>query len=424
MKPTIHVKQSSPLIDASLEICITNLSPGKVVKLKAEMRNNLGTLWESFAEFIADDKGEVNLATAQPITGSYRTPDVTGLFWSMIPVSNAEPMKRTPFKPLETKLTLMRKQEILTETIIIRNVISPKVDRVPIRERGLVGTFFCHAMSQSLPTIIVLGGSEGGLVESNAALLASHGYNTLALAYFGIEDLPKELVNIPLDYVETAIDWLTDHPKVDLSKLGVFGTSKGGELALLSASIFPAIKAVVGYVPSGVVYPGIGQAALGVSSWQYKGESFPFAYGEVPKEVTREIEYARHRGEPISWRKTYHCWAKGEKHAEIAVEDIEGPILLISGGDDQLWPADLLAEKMITGLKEYNHPYDYEHRNFPKAGHAFAIPGLPTSQSVMSPFGNGKLLLGGTPKDNAKAQYHAWEHVKVFFNKHLTSSAM
>ena len=130
-----------------------------------------------------------------------------------------------------------------------------------------------------------------------------------------------------------------------------------------------------------------------------------------------------HIGKPISWRKTYQYWAMGEKHAEIKVEDIHGPILLISGGDDQLWPADLLSEKVITRLKEHNHPYYYEHINFPKAGHSFVAPGLPTTQSVVSPFGKGmKLLLGGNPKDNSRAQFDAWQSVKVFFTKYLPTT--
>lgn len=421
MKPSIHVKQNSFLIDTSLEIQITNLLPCEVVTLKAEMCDNLGTNWESFAEFMSDSKGEIHLSTAQPVSGTYFTPDVTGLFWSMIPVSNEK--RRTPLKPLETKLILMRDQEVLSVTSVMRHVVSPKVDRFPIRERGLVGTFFCHSESGPLPTIIILGGSEGGLRESNAALLASYGFNTLCLAYFGIEDLPKELVCIPLDYIEKAIGWLSENPNVDSTKLGIFGTSKGGELALLSASMFPTIKAVVGYVPSGVVYPGIGQSALGVSSWQFKGEPLPFAYSEVPKEVADEINQAMHKGEPISWRKTYQYWAENQNQAEIAVENIHGHILLISGGDDQLWPSDLLSEKIITRLKKHNHPYYYEHINFPKAGHSFVVPGLPTTQSVVSPFGKGiKLLLGGNPKDNSQAQFDAWQRVKDFFNKYLTDS--
>lgn len=419
MKPTIHISQTSFYIDTALEIRVTNLPPCEVVTVKAEMRDNLGTQWESFAEFISDRDGEINLATAKPITGTYLTPDVTGLFWSMAPQSDEQPRKRTPLKPLETKLVLMKDQVVLAATSVIREVVSRKVDRIPIREQGLVGTFFCHSKSVPQPTVIVLGGSEGGLRESNAALLASYGFNTLALAYFGIEQLPKELVNIPLNYIEKAIGWLKEQPNVDFEKLGVLGTSKGGELALVSASLFPAIKAVVGYVPSNVVYPGIGQSALGVSSWQYKGESLPFAYGEVPKEVSMEIKEARQSGEPVAWRKTYQSWAEGDKQAEIAVEHINGPVLLISGGDDQLWPADLLSETVISRLREHNHPYDYEHKNFPKAGHSFGIPGLPTTQSVVSPFGKGALLLGGTPKDNAHAQYAAWQIVKDFLKNNL-----
>ena len=420
MKPSFHVNQSSSLIDSSLELRVTNLCPCEVVTIKAEMWDNLGTKWASFAELMSDSEGQINLATAQPESGTYVHADVTGLFWSMSPISNDQPKKRTPLKPVETILTLMREQEVLTVTSIIREVVSPKVKRLSIREQGLVGTFFYHSNSEPLPTIIVLGGSEGGLRESNAALLASHGCNTLALAYFGIEDLPKELVNIPLDYIEKAINWLNDNPLIDSTKLGIFGTSKGGELALLSASVFPIIKAVVGYVPSGVVFPGIGQSALGLSSWQFKGESFPFACGDVPKDVTSKLNKARQTGEPITWRETYLYWAEGEKQAEIAVENIQGSVLLISGGDDQLWPADWLSEKVITRLSKHNHPYYYEHINFTNAGHAFVTPGFPTTQSVVSPFGNGmKLLLGGNPKDNAHAQFEAWQRVKEFFRKYL-----
>lgn len=419
MKPIFHISQSSSLIDAALEIRVTNLSPCEMVTVKAEMRDNLGTPWESYAEFMSDSDGEINFATTHPVSGTYSTPDVTALFWSMVPRLDDEPKGRTPLQPLETQLILMKEQVVLAATSVIREVVSAKVERIPIQEQGLVGTFFCHSKSEPLPTIIVLGGSEGGLRESTAALLASSGFNTFVLAYFGMEGLPKELVKIPLEYIETAIDWLNGQPSVDAAKLGVLGTSKGGELALLSASLFPAIKAVVGYVPSGVVYPGIGQSAVGVSSWQFKGESLPFAYGKVPREVSQEINDARQMGEPLSWRKTYLSWAEGEKQAEIAVEHINGPILLISGGDDQLWPADILSEKVISRLREHDHPHSFEHIHFPRAGHAVGIPGLPTTQSVVSPFGKGSLLLGGTPKDNAQAQYDAWKKVKEFFNAYL-----
>ncbi|MEM5686604.1 hypothetical protein AAHB49_06340 [Bacillus cereus] len=70
---------------------------------------------------------------------------------------------------------------------------------VSIRENGLVATFFYNENKKANPGIIVLGGSEGGLNEYLAALLASHNFSVLALAYFGIDNLPKQLVEIPLN---------------------------------------------------------------------------------------------------------------------------------------------------------------------------------------------------------------------------------
>ncbi len=40
------------------------------------------------------------------------------------------------------------------------------------------------------PGVILLGGSDGGMHEPNAALLASYDYAVLALACFGMEGVP------------------------------------------------------------------------------------------------------------------------------------------------------------------------------------------------------------------------------------------
>lgn len=417
--PKIHFSSSNILIDSRMEICITGLSPYDVVTLKAEMRDNFGTDWESHARFKADSEGEIDLRTAQPLSGTYSEPDETGLFWSMWPVSNVKSKKRTPLKPLESKLVLMREKELLDVFSLTRHLVSPDVKRFPVREQGLVGTLFYHPGEKSLPTIIVLGGSEGGLHEGNAALLASHGFNTLSLAYFGIEDLPEELVNIPVDYVEKAINWLCNHPNVDSGKLGMIGTSKGGELALLSASMFPAIKAVVGYVPSSVVYPGISQKYTGLSSWSYKGEELPYAKGKIPDKVGDSLGNCIQTGKPLIFRDWYLHLAKEQTNAEISVENINGSVL-ISGGDDQLWPSNILSDRAIERLKRNKHSHFYKHITYPCAGHYFVAPGMPTTQSDEISFAPGsKMLLGGNPHDIAAAHADAWGRVKGFFEKYL-----
>jgi hypothetical protein len=76
----------------------------------------------------------------------------------------------------------------------------------PLAEDGLLGVSFLPPGDGPHPAVIVLGGSEGGLpVRSAAPLLASHGYATLALAYFGLPGLSCGLINIPLEYFGRAI---------------------------------------------------------------------------------------------------------------------------------------------------------------------------------------------------------------------------
>src|SRR5699024_11767743 len=236
-------------------------------------------------------KGIISVKRAKPLSATYQEADPMGLFWSMLPCSDTPKAQASALAPLKTQLELRLDEDILATTSIVRRTISPHIKRKDLREDGLVGTFFYHEENEARPTIIVLGGSEGGLRHSNAALLASHGFNSLALAYFATENLAKKLVQIPLEYIEKAIHWLENQSQVDPKNLGMIGTSKGGELALLSASLFPSIKALVGYTPSGIVYPGLG-ASPAQSSWQYKGKEIPFAYGKIPQEVRSKVSRA------------------------------------------------------------------------------------------------------------------------------------
>lgn len=59
-------------------------------------------------------------------------------------------------------------------------------------------------------------GGSGGLLESRASLLASHGFVCLALAHCGFEDLPIQPEKIDLEYFEEAANFLLKHPKVNL----------------------------------------------------------------------------------------------------------------------------------------------------------------------------------------------------------------
>ena len=234
----------------------------------------------------------------------------------------------------------------------------------PIEKEGLVGTLFHPDAPGPRPTVIVLGGSGGGLKEGGAAALASEGFTALALAYFGIDPLPPELVEIPLEYFSEAIAWLKDQPAVDPDRIALVGNSKGAELALLLGAMYPEdIRAVVGYAPSAVVWqsPSFDFRSIRQprSSWSLEGDPVPFVrFAPLRfKDVFGMIGLLV--GRPMAFRPFYERSLDDEDAvaaASIAVERIEGPVLLISCTDDQVWSATPLSEMVIERFEELDHP--------------------------------------------------------------------
>jgi fermentation-respiration switch protein FrsA (DUF1100 family) len=106
--------------------------------------------------------------------------------------------------------------------------------------------------------VLVFSGSAGGLTTTRAAaLLAAHGYPSLALAYFKAPGLPQTLSSIPLEYFTSALEELRAQPGVDRNHVLVAGESRGGEAALLLGAHFPRlVNGVIAGVPSSVVNPG------------------------------------------------------------------------------------------------------------------------------------------------------------------------
>ena len=58
--------------------------------------------------------------------------------------------------------------------------------------------------------------------------------------------------------------------------------------------------------------------------------------------------------------------------ATIEVEKIHGPLLLLSGDDDSIWPSGEMADAICDRLKEKGFRYKYEHLKYKDAGHVFS----------------------------------------------------
>jgi dienelactone hydrolase len=83
-----------------------------------------------------------------------------------------------------------------------------RVARQPVEREELVGTLFYPTTSGPHPTVVVFGGWGGGIREGGAEALVLEGFAALALAYLGIDPLPRDLVEMPLEYFVEAFAWL------------------------------------------------------------------------------------------------------------------------------------------------------------------------------------------------------------------------
>ena len=415
----IDVTPKLALMDEQVQVHVLHAIPHQHITLTAQTTDDGGWHWTSRAVFQADATGTVDLAAQAPLEGSYTGIDPMGPFWSMTPDIRKRGMDYfAQLHPYQTTLTAEVAEGTIATAKVERSFGAADLVTQSVCEQGLVGTLFHPQAPGTYPGVLVLGGSEGGLPNAMAALLASHGYATLALAYHKVESLPKMLVNIPLEYFATAFAWMSQQPVIRADQLAVVGVSKGGELALLLGATFPGVKAVVGYVASGVVYQGLDMKHK-ISSWSSQGTSVPFVpYYYTTGMALRSVWNAITR-KPTMLLPVHSGYLSDQRiveQATIPVERIQGPVLLLSGQDDHVWPSSRLSEMVMKRLKEHHHPYEDRHVCYEDAGHLpAAIPNLPTS---LPPLLAG--MLGGTPQGNARAAADSWSQMLLFLQEHLT----
>ena len=285
--------------------------------------------------------------------------------------------------------------------------------RIDLRQDGLYGELYLPAGAKGrLPAIVAFGGSEGGLdtISGMAADFASQGYATLALAYWREQGLPQTLEQIPLEYFDRAVAWLKARPEVDPKAIGAIGWSRGSEAVLLLGSRNPDVRAVVAVAPSGIVWQGLNNsnATLSPSAWTAGGKPLPFAHpvGTLYR--------------PDSMRDMFVAGLKeADQHpeTEIPVEKIGGPVLLISGGDDHLWPSQQMAQRIVIRLKAKGFRHEVAHLTYDGAGHLVFV-GAPDGAMARA-MGQPSPMLGGSAEADSKAWADDWPKVLAFYGKAL-----
>lgn len=422
LSPELKVSPKQALIGDPIHIAAVGLASGQSITLSIQGKDQFGNTWASTASFRADSAGMVDISRDAPTAGSYKGTDQSGLFWSLAPQNPGTMI--SPFPVIRTfTITLSASgQEIASQTVDRIGMIDLKREEV---SGEVTGVFFMPSeITAPRPALIVLGGSEGGYNEGWAMVVASKTrLPTLALGYFGAKGLPPTLQNIPLETIERAMAWLSRQQNVASDRFGVIGASRGGELAILAASVFQQIEAVVGYTPSGVVWEGIGEGDT--PAWTFQGRPFPYLRYMSDAEAERLFKEAKEKGTPYLDAPAFLYSLKMQvdriPSATIPVEKSQAAFLLIGNPGDGVWPSDVLSRITIDRLKAHNHQRAFTLLSYDNGGHMLVpYPYYPTTlrQFYLPTVGVWEGL-GGTPEGAATAAADSWPKVIEFLHREL-----
>ena len=422
------------LLGEQIVIEVSGLEAQETVVIHARRIDNTDNLWYSRAVYKANGEGIVNSAAATAVDGSYTGVDPAGLFWSMqtlrtkveleefverLPqISDTEIGKDILFFDIEAGNELVGSARIE----VVKALSDVQCEQA--KEESLAANFYYPKGKKDLPVIILVSGSEGGIAGQDhyGSILASHGYATLALAYFGLPGLPMNLEKIPLEYFEKAIKWVRKQRVVDPNKVVIMGWSKGGELALLLGSYFAEISGVIAISPSHVVFQGVNMKSFhGKSSWSYGKK--PLAYVPLNLWESAKVYYQisiKKQKKQIEQLPVYEASLNNEQavsEALIEVEQIKGPILLISGEDDKMWPSTTMCEAVVKRLAANSFAHHYQHLSHPEGGHMVIGPGYSPTTYLNEAF----FALGGTPAGNGRAQTKSWQTILEFLRTNFNN---
>lgn len=318
----------------------------------------------AWADLVADRNGVVDVAKSTPKAGTWRKRDALALFWSGKSNGDAEPDFVAAASPQSDELALFveRSGALLSATKVVLSASSPDVAVEDVRSPTLNGAFAYRKGAGAAPLVIVLHGSEGSGAQTardTAQLFARQGFAAFALSYYArpheaYSSVPTESVNRPIELIEAARNWAATRPEADVERVGLRGVSKGAEYALVAASQYAWIDAVVACVPSHVVWQGFGREPKPgeyMSSWSAGGVALPY----VPYMGAFEAFQAAHPGSrPVDWHRASLAAVAPDRLADAAirVENIKAQTLFVAGALDEVWPSADMSRMAARRMRE------------------------------------------------------------------------
>ncbi|XP_035996663.1 bile acid-CoA:amino acid N-acyltransferase isoform X1 [Fundulus heteroclitus] len=418
--PLLTAAPVRALVDEQISIRGRFLPPRCPVTVWARMHSDEGDLWESFAHYNSNESGAFSLTGDPSVGGSYLGCEPMGLFWSMQPAPGGREGLRLRKKNVETPylvhISLLGGHvspsggqiSELAAVTAERWYMAPGVKRIAIHQNGIVGTMFVPPGPGPFPAMLDLWGMGGGLQEYRSSLLASKGYVSLSLAYFGHKDLPgpPDRINVGDLYFKAAFRLLQDHPQVVSDRIGIIGLSFGCYLTLRIATrtgVKPSCLVCING-PMGSTVPltdSDGRTDQFDSFQQY------WTFDDEGRVIFKDVSLP----------------ANLPPDSFVKLEKLDCPLMYIVGEDDlsasSTENADLIEENLRTAGKSHL----FTRLSYPGAGHLIEPPYSPNARSSMWSVKPKKLITmwGGHPAPHAAAQEDAWKKILDYLEKHLRS---
>lgn len=388
-------------VDAPFKIEISGLSPKSKIAINITAQDDAQETWAVDSEYTRSKTGVIKLDQK--------------ILQQLQPKSELlSGFKKTNLEPTIFTITAKQDYKVIAEIKTPIHFTDPNTKTIEIHKNSLYGTLYIPKKPKTKTCMIFVGGSGGGLPQVTPALLAANGIPTFAVAYFAYKNLPKKLENIPLETIETAINWLREEQ--DYKNIGIIGVSKGGELALLAATKF-ALAPIVGVSPSPYIFKAPA-ARNQVSSWTYKAQPLPFLPIKFSAIQGLSLFWKMLRKKPISFTASYKAGQESAtkellSKATIPLESHQGPLLLLTGTEDGVWPCSSFCDQALKRLKKLKPKFSYAHKKYKNTGHLVlsGAPNLPVGTSIGKDM---RLDLGGTNKQNTESMVKIWQEIIDF----------
>ncbi|XP_077386605.1 peroxisomal succinyl-coenzyme A thioesterase-like [Festucalex cinctus] len=283
--------------------------------------------------------------------------------------------------------------------------MAPGVQRIDIRQNGVVGTLFLPPGPGRFPAVLDLWGLGGGLVEYRSSLIASRGFASFSIAYMEHQDLTDQIdINAADAYMKEVFNILQDHPQICGNRVGIFGISYGVYLALRMATntdVNPSCLVCIN-----------GPAGSNVDIIKI--------FCKPKAAESDQIFWPQNEAGHISF-KDISSPERYSPGTQVKLENLACPLMYISSEDDQCFLSTENSNLIEDGLKRDGKSHLFTFLSYPGAGHLIETPYTPHTRTSLWKSKPEKMLIlwGGHPTPHAAAQEDSWRKILKFLDKHL-----